>query len=513
MPAAESDSRTLAMLRMRGIHKSYGGVRANRNIDLDVAAGRIVGLLGENGSGKTTLMNVLYGMVPADAGEIVFDGRPLVRHTPRDAIAAGIGMIHQHFMLVPAMTVTDNVMLGWDGAGTWLRRRHVAARVAEASRAYGLGLDPSARVGALSLGAQQRVEIVKAVLRGARLLILDEPTSNLSPPEVAALLGILRRLRSEDRSVIFISHKLAEVVEVCDEVVVLRDGEVAGACPVAGVAPDDLARLMVGRDLPPPAERTEHGAGRELLIVSNVSVAAGGRPVVDAVSFSVRAGEVFAIAGVDGNGQAELAEVVGGLRIPARGRVFVDGADVTEAGVRGRLASGLAHIPADRRTRGLVPGMTIAENIALRESDRAPFRRGLWIDAAAAARVAAQRMAGFDVRATGPGALVARLSGGTQQKVVLAREIGREPAVLLAEQPTRGLDPGATRFVMDAILALRDRGAAVVYISTELDEVLAVADRVGVMYRGRLVGVVPRADVDLTRLGLMMAGAVEEYAA
>jgi len=496
------------MLEMRGIEKSFGAVRANRGIDVSIPAGRIVGLLGENGSGKTTLMNVLFGMVRADAGTITFDGRPLVHHTPHDAIAAGIGMIHQHFMLVLAMTVAENVMLGWEDAGAWLRHDAVAQRIAETSTAYGLDLDPHAVVGALSLGAQQRVEIVKALLRGARLLVLDEPTSNLSPPEVARLLPVLRKLRAEGRSVVFISHKLQEVLDLCDEVIVLRDGAVAGACPVAGATRETLATMMVGRELPPPLARVETTPGREVLIVSDLrALDDAGVERLHGVSFSVRAGEVFALAGVDGNGQAELADVIGGLREAMHGSISIDGDDVTHATVTRRLRAGLAHVPADRATTGLVSAMTIAENLALRESDAPPFRRGPWLDLAATRALADERIAAYGVRAEGGDALVATLSGGNQQKVILARELGRRPALLLAAQPTRGLDPGATRFVIDQVLALRAEGAAVLYISTELEEVMAVADRIGVMFGGRLVGVVSRDDADLTTLGLMMAGA------
>ena len=499
-----------AMLSMRGIVKSYGAVRANREIDLDVSAGAILGLLGENGSGKTTLMNVLYGLVRPDAGRATFKGRPLSLGSPRAAIEAGIGMIHQHFMLVPSMTVTENVMLGWAAAGSWLRAAAVAARVREASRVYGLELDPDAVVGDLPLGLQQRVEILKAVLRGADLLILDEPTSNLSPPEVGALLAVLRRLRDEGRSVIFISHKLGEVLDICDEVVVLRDGAVAGRRTVAGASRDDLARLMVGRDLTPPLARVAREPGDEVLVVADLHARdAAGVERLRGVSFSVRAGEIFAIAGVDGNGQAELAEVLGGMAVPTRGRVFVAGAELP-AGVAARLDAGVAHVPADRASVGLVRDMTLADNVMLRDADRAPFCRRGWLDFAAAREAAQHGIEAFAIRAEGVETPVRALSGGNQQKVILARELGRRPRLLLAVQPTRGLDPGATRFVIDRVLALRDAGAAVLYISTELEEILAVADRVGVMYAGRLVGVVRPGGTDLTRVGLMMAGALEE---
>ena len=470
------------MLRMLGITKSYGAVRANRGIDLVVPPRTILGLLGENGSGKTTLMNVLFGLVSPDAGTIVFNDHPLAGHTPREALAAGIGMIHQHFMLVPAMTVTENVMLGWDAAGRWLRPAAVAERIRAASHTYGLDLEPDARVGALPLGGQQRVEIVKAILRGAELLILDEPTSSLSPPEVSGLLHVLRRLRDEGRSVIFISHKLGEVLDVCDEVVVLRDGAVAGRTRASDTDRAKLARMMVDRDVSAPVAREGGAAGAERLVVADLAANdATGVERLGGVSFSVRSGEVLAVAGVDGNGQAELVDVIAGLRRPTRGHVFVDGADVTGRGVTGRRQAGLAHVPADRHTTGLVADMTVTENLAFRDCDGPPFRRGPWLD-----------------------------FGAMQQKLVLARELTRHPRVLVAAQPTRGLDPGATRFVIDEVLALRASGGAVLYVSTELEEALIVADRIAVMYRGRFAGVVRRDAVDITRLGLMMSGALTE---
>ncbi len=499
------------MLRMTGISKSFGSIRANRDIELVVPARRIVGLLGENGSGKTTLMNVLFGMVRPDAGRIEFDGLRLEGHTPREALAVGIGMIHQHFMLVPAMTVTENVMLGWAETDRWLHPAAVTARIHEASLAYGLGLDPESVVASLPLGVQQRVEIIKAILRGARLLVLDEPTSSLSPPEVSGLLDVLRRLRAEGRSVIFISHKLGEILDVCDEVVVLRDGEVTGRTEVVGISRQDLAGMMVGRDVTAPLERVTRRPGHERLVVNELTVRdAGGIMRLRGMSFSVRAGEVLALAGVDGNGQAELADAIAGLARPEGGHVFVDGADVTRGGVAARLAAGLAHVPADRGTAGLVSEMTVAENLALRDFDRPPLRWGPWLDGPAIRARAMERMAEYDIRAPNAESVVATLSGGNQQKIVLARELGRRPKVLLAVQPTRGLDPGATRFVIERVLALREAGAAVLYISTELEEALGVGDRIGVLHGGRLVGMMPRADADVSRIGLMMAGALDE---
>jgi len=498
------------LLKMHGICKSYGSVQANRDIDLTVPQGRIVGLLGENGSGKSTLMKVLFGMVRPDGGSITFKGNLLAQHTPREAIAAGIGMIHQHFMLVEAMTVTENVMLGWERVGHWLRPNDTAEMIRTASKTYGLDLDPHAMIGELPFGQRQRVEIMKLILRGADLLILDEPTSNLSPPEVAGLLGVMRRLREEGHSVIFISHKLGEVLEICDEVVVLRDGQAIGRCAVEGATRADLARMMVGREIGTSAHRAEREAGTETLVVSRLSrFDAAGVERLREVSFSLRAGEILAVAGVDGNGQADLVEVIAGLKAATRGSITLGGKDITGLRVGGRLALGLAYIPVDRASTSLVPDMTIEDNIALRDFDRAPLCHGYTLDKAAFRELAISRIAQFDIRAIGPDAPVRTLSGGNQQKIVVAREIGRGPRVLLAYQPTWGLDPGATRFVIDQILALRDAGGAILYISSELEEVLMLGDRIGVMYNGRLSSLVSREDVNVTRIGLMMAGADE----
>ncbi|WP_183044340.1 ABC transporter ATP-binding protein [Pseudorhodoplanes sinuspersici] len=498
----------IAMLEMRGICKTYGTVRANRNIDLDVAAGRIVGLLGENGSGKSTLMKVLFGIVAVDAGTITFKGKPLIAHNPRTAIAAGLGMIHQHFTLVDAMTVTENVMLGWDRAGHWLRPIEIAELIRTTSRTYGLDLDPDAIVGDLPHGQRQRVEIVKVILRGAELLILDEPTSNLSPPEIRGLLDVMRRLREQGRGVIFISHKLDEVLEICDDIVVLRDGEVTGRCTASGATKADIAQMMVGRDVTTTVEKAGHAPGAAVLHVVKLCRRddAGIERLRD-ISFSLHAGEILAVAGVDGNGQSDLVDVLAGLRDATGGGIDLAGLDITRLPVAERLAAGLSYIPVDRATTSLVPAMSVADNLALREFDRAPFSRRGWLRRRAFEDHAAERMRHFGIRAAGPDAPARTLSGGNQQKIVVAREIGRKPKVLMAFQPTWGLDPGATRFVVDQLIALRDAGGAILYLSSSLDEVLMLGDRIAVMYGGRLSQPVPREDADITEIGLMMAGA------
>ncbi|MGA2714185.1 MAG: ABC transporter ATP-binding protein [Bryobacteraceae bacterium] len=483
--------------------KNYGAVRANRGIDLIVGERRVVGLLGENGSGKSTLMKVLFGMIRPDSGRVVFEGKALldharVDHTPRRAIAAGIGMIHQHFTLVDAMTVTENVMLGWDQAGVVLRPAAIARRIEEASRTYSLAVNPGDVVAKLSFGQRQRVEIVKAILRGSKLLILDEPTSNLSPPEVAGLLGVIRRLREQGHSVVFISHKLSEVMEICDEVVVLRDGAVSGHVQIADATRESLARMMVERDLSAPIQRRDHTSGAAVLTVEGLS---------GNISFTVRAGEILAVAGVDGNGQQELLDNLAGVTPARAGRIRLNGIDITRMNVRQRLEAGLAYIPVDRAGTSLVPGFTIADNMAMRDINRPPLAFGPFLNASAVREMTRTRMAAFDIRASSPDVPASSLSGGNQQKIVLAREIGRQPKLLLAFQPTWGLDPGAARFVLDQILLLRDAGAAVLYVSAELEEVMTLGDRIAVMSGGRLSSPVPRRSVDVTQIGMLMAGA------
>lgn len=496
------------LLDMHGIAKAYGPVRANDDISLTVSPGAILGLLGENGSGKSTLMKVLFGMVKPDAGSILFKGKELSDHTPGDAITAGIGMIHQHFMLIEAMTVTENIMLGWQAAGRWLRRDAIREQLRETSARYGLDLDPDALVADLPLGRRQRVEILKALLRGADLLVLDEPTSNLSPPEVSALLQIMQRLRGEGKSIIFISHKLGEVMEICDDIVVLRDGKVAGRTTAASTDRDALARMMVGRDIAAPLQRRPGPAAGARLRLHGIATAAGQGVALQNIGIDVAAGEILAIAGIDGNGQLELAEAIAGLRRLTAGRVLLDGIDLSQSGIAARIAAGIAYMPADRAQTSLVQGMSIAENLMLRDSGRPPYSRGPWLSRAGLAAAARRLVAAFDIRTPSADLQARQLSGGNQQKIVVAREIDRGPRLLIAHQPTWGLDPGATRFVMDSILALRDSGAAVIYISSELDEVLSIGDRIGVLFDGRLVGVMPRDAVDVGRIGLMMAGSL-----
>ncbi len=489
------------MLQMRGIVRRFGALTALDGVDLDVRGGQIVGLLGENGSGKSTLMRILFGMLKPDAGGIVFKGQELSGHTPALAMQAGLGMIHQHFTLVEAMTVLENVMLGWPRAGRVLRRREIARMIIETGARFGLDVDPAARVRDLPLGRRQRVEILKAILRGADLLILDEPTSNLAPAEVDGLLGVLRRLRQDGAGIVLISHKLPEVLAVCDEVVVLRTGRMVARLPTTSATRQSLASAMLGTETPQaPATAGLASAGAVRLSVRDLrSRSAGGTPLCG-LSFDIRGGEVLGVAGVDGNGQIELADSLAGLQRPASGRITLDGRDITRAPVAARLRAGLAYCPADRSHTALVSRMSIAENLGLRQDGRASDWGGRF------ALQAMRLMRHYDIRAAAPQVAAAALSGGNQQKIVLAREIERDPGVLVAHQPTWGLDPGAAAFVLQQVARLRDAGAAILYIASDLEEVLSVSDRIAVLFEGNIAGVVSRADARVDQLGLWMSG-------
>jgi ABC-type uncharacterized transport system ATPase subunit len=497
-------------LELRGITKRFGPLVANNGISLSVAPGQVHALLGENGAGKTTLMNVLYGLMQPDEGEIVIDGGPVSFHSPKDAIAAGIGMVHQHFMLVPVFTVAENVTLGIeraDRAGL-LDRRRTRREVAELSHRYGLDVDPDALVENLPVGIQQRVEIVKALVRQANVLILDEPTAVLTPAETEELFRIVRQLRAGGTSVIFISHKLREVQAIADTITVLRRGAVVGQREPSASA-GDLASLMVGRNVQLRVSKEPAKPGAAVLRADDLVVRGDdGRTWVNALSFDVRAGEILGIAGVQGNGQTELCEALMGLRPAAAGTVKLNDHDLTRATPQERLRAGIAYVPEDRTQDGLVGSFSVAENLILDMYDRKPFASGINLNLPAIAENAAARITEFDVRTGSAATAAGTLSGGNQQKVILARELGREHKVLIASQPTRGLDVGSIEFVHRRIVQQRDHGVAVIIVSSELDEIYALADRIAVMYEGKVVGF-RGPDVPAAELGRLMAGGAD----
>jgi simple sugar transport system ATP-binding protein len=496
------------MLQIDGITKTFGFLTANDRISFRVERGTVHALLGENGAGKSTLMNVLYGLYRPDAGRIVLRDRPVTFHSPRDAIRAGIGMIHQHFMLVPPLTVGENVVLGHDPlTRPWLNLRQVEREVHNLSTTYGLDVDPRAIVWQLPVGQQQRVEILKALYRKADLLILDEPTSVLTPAETEALFAIIRRLRADGHTVIFISHKLDEVMAISDTVTVLRGGRVVETVAGSETSPAALARAMVGRDVTFRVAHERTGQGEPVLRVEGLTALNDrGLPALRGLSFALHRGEILGVAGVDGNGQSELAECICGLRPPTAGRVLLDARDITGLSPRAIIEAGVGYIPGDRQRTGLVLDFDISENLILKRHDRAPFCRRGALDFLAVERHAADLVERFDVRTPSVRSRVRTLSGGNQQKVVLAREVSEGPAVLVAMQPTRGLDVGATEYVQRSLLAQRERGAAILYVSTELEEVLGLSDRIAVLAQGEIVDVVDAATATREEVGMLMTG-------
>ncbi len=508
---------------MSGITKYYPGVVANDDVDFAVERGEIHALVGENGAGKSTLMNVLYGMERPDAGEIFLEGQPVTIPNPQVAIRLGIDMVHQHFQLVPSLTVAENVALGYEPRrGPFVDRAAMRARVRELSEQFGLRVDPDATVRDLSVGVQQRVEILKLLYRDARLLILDEPSAVLTPQEVEDLFAVLRRLVEDGRTAIFITHKLREVMAICDRATVLRRGRVVGTVTVSATEPETIAQMMVGRDLA-PVQRADAGPPPEtaaaVLDVRDLVVHDDrGLRAVHGVSFAVPQGTIVGLAGVEGNGQHELVEALVGVRKPEAGAILLDGQSITHAPNRRRRELGMAIIPEDRTHAGLSLESTLVDNIAATRYYRPPFSRG-GILAPGRMRAAAEyAIAQFDIRARGPGARIRTLSGGNAQKVVVAREFdgveGQDvvPRVLIAAQPTRGLDVGATQFVHSELLRLRAAGTGVLLVSADLDELLALADRLLVIFEGRIVGTLDAESATREALGLLMAGRVDSQA-
>jgi simple sugar transport system ATP-binding protein len=504
------------ILELRHITKRFPGVVANDDVSIDLREGEVHALLGENGAGKSTLMNILYGLYTPDTGEVVLHGKHIELGSPKAAIESGIGMVHQHFMLIPVMTVAENIVLATEPrhAGVLLDYDAAAKRVRELSQRYGLAVDPLARVERISVGQQQRVEILKALYRGAEILILDEPTAVLTPQEAKELFDIIRSLKEQGKSIIFISHKLNEVLEIADRITTLRRGKVVDTVPGEGATEEGLARMMVGREVLLRVDKKPAQPGEPLLEVEDLHVIDDrGLEAVRGISLTVRAGEIVGLAGVDANGQSELIDAITGLRPARSGRIRVAGKDITGASARESLDAGLGHIPEDRHRRGLVLPFSLAENLALHEYRSEPESRLGFLFPRELVKRARKLLADFDVRGGGPQTLAGALSGGNQQKVVLAREIDHNPQVLIAAQPTRGLDVGAIEFVHRRLVEQRDAGRGVFLVSLELEEILSLSDRILVVYEGRIVGEFPPTATE-EELGLAMTGggAAEEAA-
>ena len=497
-------------LRLRGITKRFGALIANDSVDLDIVPGEIHCLLGENGAGKSTLMNVLYGLLVPDSGEILIDGAPQHFANPKQAMAAGIGMVHQHFMLVEVFSVAENMMLGREG-GRLLDREAARRRVRELAERYRMPVDPDAVVEDLPVGVQQRVEILKALANDARYLVFDEPTAVLTPQEIDELMAVMKVLRDEGKAIVFITHKLREVRAIADRITVMRRGRIVGHAE-PGTSEADLAELMVGRAVDLLVDKEPPRPGPVRLEVRDLRVAnVAGGVVVDGVSFDVHGGEVLCVAGVQGNGQSELADALLGNVPPMGGTIRLDGRDVTSARPGATIAAGMGFVPEDREDDGFIGSFSVAENLVLNRFRSAPFSRGIALDLPAIADNAERLRQEFDIRTQSVADPITSLSGGNKQKVVLARELSRDLSLLVASQPTRGVDVGAIEFLHRRIVEERDKGTAVLLVSTELDEVEALADRVLVMYRGRIVGMVG-PDTPRDVMGLMMAGVPHEEA-
>ena len=492
-------------LELRRITKLFAKVVANREVSLTIRAGEVVALLGENGAGKSTVMKILYGLYHADSGEILIDGAPRRIHSPKDAMKLGISMIQQHFSLVPAHSVTENIILGnVHGRIDWpLYHERVRALAAQ----YGFEVDPRALVRDLPVGVQQKVEILKALFQKAQLLIMDEPTAVLTPQEAVKLMDFVRQFAAAGHSVVFITHKLKEVMEVADRIIVMRNGEVHGDVARADTDERELSTLMIGRELPPLPAEAGGAVGRELLRLDRVSVrdARGVRGLAD-VSFTLHEGEVLGVAGVSGNGQQELCEAICGFRPLASGSISMDGQDLAPLGIRARIALGIGYVPADRQKDGLVMDMSLAENMMLKSSYDRKWKRWKLLDRARVAGYTAGRIQAYSIKAPGPEAVVKELSGGNQQKLIVAREVDCGTRLIIFDQPTRGLDLGAIDYVHKAILGERGKGKGVLCISTELSEIFALSDRIAVLYKGVLQGIFRTSELTTEKIGLLMAG-------
>jgi ABC-type uncharacterized transport system ATPase subunit len=496
------------VVEMRGVTKRFGDVLANDHIDLTIPDQSIHAIIGENGAGKSTVMNILYGFYTADEGEISIDGQPRQISGPRDAIKLGLGMVHQHFMLVDPLTVTENIVLGDEPtAGLSIDYRKARARVREISEQYGLKIDPDARVRDLSVGQQQRVEILKTLYRGARILILDEPTAVLTPQEVTEMFAILRGLREQGKTIIIITHKLAEVLALSDNITVMRDGQVVGNLQTKEATAEGLARMMVGREVLLRVKKDEAKPEGPVLSVRGLTLQApDGKTILDGISFEVRGGETLGIAGVEGNGQTELIEILAGLREPTSGEILLGSKSLHSVDTRERKQRGIAHIPEDRHRRGLLLPFDLAANSILGVHRNSPISNLVLLNNAFIDTRAERLVSEYDVRPPNIALPAQALSGGNQQKLVVAREFDINPKLVLVAQPTRGVDIGATEFIHRKLIELRDAGAAVLLVSAELDEVLSLSDRVAVIYEGRIVGEVDPKTVSEEHIGLMMTG-------
>jgi simple sugar transport system ATP-binding protein len=494
-------------VEMKGIVKRFPGVIANDQVDFTVRTGEIHALLGENGAGKTTLMNVLNGLYRPEAGELFVNGRPARFNSPRDAIRSGLGMVHQHFMLVPTQTVAENLILGQSWPRFLINYREVEERIAELSQQFGMAVDPGAKIWQLSVGEQQRVEILKMLYQGAKILIMDEPTAVLTPQEVEELFKTLNNMTAAGHTIIFISHKLDEVVEISHRVTVLRRGKAVALVETAETTKAELARLMVGREVLFRVEKKAAEPGQTALVLNSVSCRNDrGLPSLRQLSLQIRAGEIVGVAGVAGNGQTELAEVITGLRHAVDGRIEVMGHDITNQPAKVAINQGVAYIPADRNGVGSAPNLTLAENLAMKKYDRPPVGQGWAINRGAMKAQARQLVEKFNISAPGVETPARSLSGGNLQKLILAREFSDDPNVIVAVYPSRGLDVGAAESVHRLLIEERDRGAAVLLISEDLDELLSMSDRIVVLYEGQLMGEVPPDDNRVEEIGLMMAG-------
>ena len=513
--AVRNEVTTKMKLELRGITKKFPGVIANDSVNLSISTGEVLALVGENGAGKSTLMNVLYGLYKADEGEILVDGTAVNFHSPADAIKAGIGMVHQHFMLVPVFSVAENVVLGSEPTKRFgaLDIERARKQVREVSDRYNLNLDPDAIVEDLPVGVRQRVEIVKVLLRDAKIVVFDEPTAVLTPSEIIEFFSIVRTLTDAGKGVVFITHKLKEALTIADRINVLRRGKVVGDADPKTASESHIAEMMVGRPVQLTVNKATASPKQVVLDVKDLSIIdPDGRLIVENVSFNVRAGEIVGVAGVQGNGQTELVEAISGLRRTSQGSLTLDGKDITEASPRQRHTLGMGHVPEDRQRQGLVTGMTITENLVLTRYHDSEFCSGFKMKWSKAKEKAKELVQSYDIRTSDPDQLASTLSGGNQQKVIVARELSRDIRLVLAAQPTRGIDVGSIEYIHEQIVKERDSGTAILIVSTELDEVMALSDRILVMYRGKVVADLDPKKASHMDVGLYMAGSRPENA-